>query len=287
MRSNSANNERGSRRGPAGSAGFTILEVLISMAVMIMIAFAIYQATTETYRIRDVLQNEGDFYNGIRMAMDIMQRDVNLIYSPAIMMPPKPMPSGLPGQAPPPPDPATAKDMEAIMSSDLGQTTQFWEGATDSSAVRSSRFIGTDVKMSFISLSHVRIYKDSKESEFAQVAYSYDHDPDKDLPKDMEGTNILVKTENANAFEEDEGKQRKTNHVYPLLHGLKKFKLSYYRKDKDRWESSWDSDKEDFKNLYPDEIKVTIEVHGPTRLFFEGSYIFRPEVPLRGLAVTF
>src|SRR5215213_6023098 len=76
-------------------AGFTLLEVLISISILVFISFGIYQATTNTFRLRDVLMNEGDFYNGIRMASSVVQRDVALIYSPALILPPKPrLPDG-------------------------------------------------------------------------------------------------------------------------------------------------------------------------------------------------
>src|SRR5687768_12421427 len=68
-------------------SGFTIIELLISIALLVIISFSIYQATTETYKLRDVLQDEGEFYNGVRMAMTIMNRDVVLLYSPLNVVP--------------------------------------------------------------------------------------------------------------------------------------------------------------------------------------------------------
>ena len=50
--------------------------------------------------------------------------------------------------------------------------------------------------------------------------------------------------------------------------------------DKIEWGPNWDTDKDEFKNLYPDIVEVSIEVAGPSRLQFEGTYKFRPEIPL-------
>ena len=56
--------------------------------ILSFISLGIYQMTTETYRLRDSLAAEGEFYNSIRMSMDIVQRDVASMYSPIIVAAP-------------------------------------------------------------------------------------------------------------------------------------------------------------------------------------------------------
>lgn len=250
--------------------GLTLIEVLISIVLLVVISLAIYQATTETYRIRDVLVNEGDFYNGIRLSMGVLERDVALIYSPTIMLPDK-APSS-------PTEPPSAPSQDSNPISD-DRSTSFWNAPVDTTGVRPTRLIGTESTLSFISLSHVRMYKDAPESEFTKITYELESDRTGDFDFDSK---VLVKTSSSNAFDEDDAKDefRKT---YPLLPGVTKLRYQYYRKDKERWENSWDSDSQDFKNIYPDMIKVTIEVRGPSRMHFEGTYYFKPEIPLNGL----
>jgi prepilin-type N-terminal cleavage/methylation domain-containing protein len=67
------------------TAGFTLIEVLISIVILTFISLGIYQSTTETFHLREILSNEGDFYNSIRLSMNIMQRDISMIYSPTLM----------------------------------------------------------------------------------------------------------------------------------------------------------------------------------------------------------
>jgi prepilin-type N-terminal cleavage/methylation domain-containing protein len=275
----------------ATASGFTLIEVMISLVILTFISLGIYQATTEAYRIRDVIAAEGEFYSSIRMSMDILRRDVAALYSPVIARAPKKtqqpnLPTagnpaaGLAGQ----PDAVDAngnnpKDMEAINSSDAGRTSAFWLPATDKTALRPSRFVGTERKLSFVAVSHIRIYKDAPESVFAKVTYDIERDED-----DKSGdTNVLVKTESTGVFDDDERRDRKQVHTFKLLHGIKKLRYRYWRKDKDRWETSWDSDKDDYKEKYPDLVEVTFEVTGPERLSFEGVYKLKPEIPLRGM----
>ena len=54
--------------------GFTLLEVLISIVIMAFISLGIYQATTESYKLREELVSDSDFYNEIRLTM-AAQRD--------------------------------------------------------------------------------------------------------------------------------------------------------------------------------------------------------------------
>src|SRR5689334_6717608 len=111
--------------------GFTLLEVLIAMAILAFISFAIYQATFETYKLRDTLSQDGNFYNGIRMSISIMQRDISLIYSPNYIAPqtkPAPAPSSGTDSLPPP---VSSQQMGVYMSDDLGRSYTFWGSALD------------------------------------------------------------------------------------------------------------------------------------------------------------
>ncbi|OFZ53488.1 MAG: hypothetical protein A2428_08015 [Bdellovibrionales bacterium RIFOXYC1_FULL_54_43] len=258
----------------SNQGGFTLMEVLIAMVILVFISIAIYQATVETYRLRDVLSREGDFYNGIRLAMNIVQRDVSLIYSPLLIEPPKP--------AKDPAAPPNAQEMEVLMGGDLNQATQFWGPAVDKTGLRPGHFIGTDSKMSFIAASHIRVYKDAPESELTKIVYEANRDEDR---PEIQDSYVLVKTASPNVYQDDE--KRDTMLVkYPLLRGIKKIRFRYFRRDKGvngSWETSWDSEKEDQKDLYPDKVEITFEVAGPFRLFFEGVYVFRPEIPIYGI----
>lgn len=262
------------------NAGFSLLEVLISIAVLVFISLGLTQTISETFKLRDTLMVEGDFYNGIRLALDVVQRDVAMMYSPSIMLPPKvpktdaagnPLPEG-------PPDPAEAREMQNLLATDAGQTSPFWAPAIDRSGIRPSRFVGTDTKLTFVSASNIRIYRDSLECDFVKITYEI-------LPDNVErdGNQVLTKTESPNVFNDDDRRDREVQRIYPLLRGISQLRYRYYRKDKDAWSTNWDSDKEETRNIYPDIIEVSLEVKGPKSMSFDGKYRFRPEVPLRGM----
>lgn len=264
----------------SSEAGFTLLEVLISIIVLSFISLGIYQATSETYKLREELLNESDFYNTIRLTMSILQRDITLMYSPIVLLPaasPSPTLAGGFQQVPSP----NARPSPSFLQTDpdLAQESDYWGPALDKTGIRPSRFVGSDKKISFISSSHIRLYKDTPESEFAKVSY--------ELVTDEFDPNalMLVKTESIDVFQMEDRKDV-SKRSYPLMHGIKTLKFRFYNKNKDNgtWEPSWDSvDSDEDRNIYPDIVEVNFEVYGPTKLYFNGIYDFKPELPFNGI----
>lgn len=293
------------RRKPSLLAdGFTLVEVMIAIVLLVMISVAIYQATTQTFRYRAKIINEGDFYGGIRLAMGLLDRDVAALFSP-VNLNPKNFPdanasSGGDGSGsvddgftprrgrnsranPAAPDPqaaaAQAQQLDALQKSEQGQTSDYWLGAIDLTAIRPSRFVGTENRLQFVSSSHMRIYRNYPESEYAKIVYELRDEKDSELG---DGAKVLVKIEDPNVFD-DADKKGKSAKIYPLLAGVRKFSFRYYRRDKKAWERTWDTNRDDMKGLYPDIVELTLEVAGLSKLAFKGVYMFKPETPFYGM----
>jgi len=227
------------RKTKLGSEGFTLIEVMIAIVLLVMISVAIYQATTQTFRYRARIINEGDFYGGIRLAMGLIDRDVAALFSPVNFtpnnfkkeptLPADQLPQANPfGTQPKPTDDKAAADaalLDELARSDVGQTNDYWLGATDLTTIRPSRFVGTENRLQFVSSSHMRVYKNTPESEFTKIIYELRDDKDSQV---VEGTKLLVRIENPTVFSEE--KKLQNPKLYPLLPGVKSFKFRYYRK---------------------------------------------------------
>jgi prepilin-type N-terminal cleavage/methylation domain-containing protein len=290
MNSKSPNKSRETPSSIQRQSGFTLLEVLISIVILAFISIGIYEITSDTFRLSDLLANDSDFFSTIRLSMNMIDRDVTMLYTPKNILPASTlklldaevttMTTGQPqAQA------ADAKDQAAIAFGDQFKGTEYWGSIVDKTGIRLSRFIGTETSIKFITAAHVRIYKDARESIFAKVSYGVERvksDGDDPVYKD---TQTLIKTSNPNVYdyEKDDGPAL---HRYPLLQGVKSFKFQYYSKDKDKWFNTWDSESPDTKFIYPDRIKIDIEVIGPQELSFQGTYVFKPEIPFNGIAPT-
>lgn len=267
--------------------GFTLLEVLIAVAIFSMISLGIFVSTRATFKARQIVQVEGDFYNGIRFAMELMNRDVMTMYTATVFMPEKKKKQTTLADNPFP-QPTPTQDPDAIdPNEETARATQFFMPPTSKVGVRPTRFQGSRDKMSFVAASHSRIYKDSKESEFAKIRYELVRDDRKGA---IQSTSILLKTETVNVWDDKDDEKDPTLKRYRLLPGIKSVKFRYCKLPSDSNElkcfDEWDSDREDFKNALPDVVEATIEVLGPERLTFSGVYKFRPEVPHRGLSPT-
>lgn len=282
------------------SAGFTLIEVMITVAILAFISLGIFQAVTSSFKIRDELTQEADFYTGIRLAMGIMNRDVSMIYSPTLLLNQQQTKSSSSSSSDDSNNPDNSSNrgapkfdesqIAASTAADLARSFTFWSAAADKSGLRPSRFIGTESKMTFISDSNFRVYKDSPESEFAKI--TYDVEPDNEPPINgfkVDGSNILVKQSSANVFDNDDLRDREFTHKYTLLRGVVSCRFSYYRWEDNSFKkfTSWDSDKEDFRWQIPDMIQVDIELKGQAGLSFTGFYQFKPELPFHGLNPSF
>lgn len=271
------------------SKGFTLLEVLISIVILAFISLAVFQIMSKTYELRDILLVEGEFHSEIRLSMGILERDITLMYSPLLMLPPKK--SAAQAQPPQQPGGAPAESaVNAITEADRERYFTYWMGIMDDTGLRATRFIGERDRLSFVASSHTRVYKDSRESVFAKVAYELRADEFQEAleadakaqGREPQKTQMLVKLVNTDVFDYEE-ENEKTARTYALLHGVTGLKFRYYHREKDQWQDTWDSAKPEFRNIFPDVIEIQIKVIGPERQNFEGVFKYRPEIPLNGL----
>ena len=265
-------------------SGFTLIEVMISMTLLAFISLAIYQATTSSFTLREKLMGTGDFQNGIRLSIGILDRDFAVLYSPTLMIP-EPTASASPSTSEETGEGGASRVSEDLTSGELGRSTKFWGAAADLTGLRPSRFQGDGTSMSFISASHLRIYRETPETELAAVSYTLEDDR---LPGAIEGTKLLMRTTDPAIYADDLGeRESKTARKYPLIRGVTKIAFKYWHPEKKEWVPSWDSDSSDLKNIYPTMLQITLEVKGPMKTTFDGQWTLRTEMPLRGLATTF
>ncbi|MCM0605379.1 MAG: prepilin-type N-terminal cleavage/methylation domain-containing protein [Xanthomonadaceae bacterium] len=243
--------------------GFSLIEVMISIAILALISIMVTQTTTKSFQLREDLSVEGEFHNGIKLAMNVVERDITHVFSPLMMM-----------------IKAKTGEGQTPFTQSAPNPGPFWGPALDEAGIRNSRFQGQEKKMSFITSSHERVYKDSRESLFAKITYNLEPDPKP--AEGQEGTLALFRTVNTNAFEVD-GDERKTDKTYKILSGIKSGSFKYFQRGKDIWQRSWDTEANEYKNHFPDTVELLLEVVGPRQLSFQGRYHYRLEEPIHGI----
>jgi prepilin-type N-terminal cleavage/methylation domain-containing protein len=261
--------------------GFTLIEILIAMTIMAFISMQIFMALRGSFSRRESFLARNDFHNAITLAIGVIERDFQLLYSPKVMVPDwrkeKQPTEDEPGRE-------GASFLENIPSNEQNASSEFWGDLIDVTGVRHSRLIGQQSSLSFLSAGHLRIYQDAPESIFAKVSYEFQEDP---YPAEgLEGTFVLMKRVNTDVFNMDEDDNDHT-HSYPLLNGITEFQFRYYEKGKETWHNNWDTQSTEFKNIFPDAIEIQLTATGGESLNFEGNYLIRPETGIHGLSRTF
>ena len=262
------------RRNP----GFTLIELIISMTILAFISLGVYQLTANSFEMREKLEAEADFYNTIRTALAQMERDVLMIYTPQVGALPRQLAQAtVPGQ-----QGQGSGQTAGEPPFDPGVSTPFWGPLFNRFGVRPSRLQGEAGKISFISSSHVRLFKDSHETEFAKITYALEDDR---LSRGADGSvpKALVRYEDHDAFTDD-GRPSETNARYVLLVPVVSLKFTFLDGRNDQWQNNWDTDGRDTKNQYPALIKVALEMRlpppAPKDATFEVVQVIKPELAL-------
>ncbi|MEW6056748.1 MAG: type II secretion system protein GspJ [Bdellovibrionota bacterium] len=255
-------------------SAFTLIELLIAMTILSFIALSVYQNTSQSFVLRENIEQEGDFYNAIRVTLDVLGRDISHIYSPKS--------EALPGNLGRSTQPQNANPVIQAINNNLeplAPATPYWGDALNQDGFRPSRFQGEAAKMSFVINSHMRLFKDSPESDFAKIAYALEDDPL--APRNSPGK-ALVKRVDTTVFIEENSVNSETEIKYTLLTNIKSIEFKYLDGEKDTWFARWDTTGIDHKNIFPSVIEVNLEVFLPnsTEHTFKVSQHYRPELVL-------
>ena len=126
-------------QGRNDNHGFTLIEVLISVALISLVMVLIWQTTSQSLSAKKKIETRQEFYHFARIAMDKMTQDLSM----AFLM------SG---------------------NSHLGQQ--------QGSPLMKTVFDGAAEELTFASLSHLRLFQGARESEAAEIGFKIERDPE-------------------------------------------------------------------------------------------------------------
>lgn len=211
--------------------GLTLIEVLISIALLAFISIAISQATIGSFRINNRLGSESADYTALLLSMQTVETDIQQLFT-------------LPLAESAPPD-------------SNEQPSVFWSVKLREDGFRRSHLKGNAEKLTFISNGNRRLEADSPQSDFLKVTW--------EVERNNSGAYTLFRTTDWNVYELDDNTKKKPQRV-AMLSNLASAKFTYYKKENKSWEDQWDTEGPYIKQetRFPELIALDITLPDPT-----------------------
>jgi type II secretion system protein J len=230
------------------SKGFTLIEVLIAIALLSLMSIAIFQVTTRSFDINFRLGKESTDYISVVLTLQNVESDLSQIFTPVFE--------------------PNAKNTPPQMN-----TPEFWSETVRLDGLRRSRLKGTKEKISFITNGNRRVEENSPQSDFLKVVW--------EIERNSEGTYTLYRSTDWDAFSIEQ--TSKPNRI-ALLENLTAASFRYYRIENKTWEDQWDTESPYAKDesRFPQLVSLKIELPDPANSNSQQSWevVIRPNQKL-------
>lgn len=202
-----------SSRERLNKKGFSLLEILIAVAILAVVLMLTYQTSSQTLKTKKRIEAKEMVYHTARITMEKMVNDI----SQAFLV-----------------------------------TTKEHQGDSQGSPLMKTLFKGDESSIHFSALSHLRLFRDSKESEQTEIGYKIERDSGGGDWQNLERREApFIDTK-----PEDGGKW------FPLASQVKELKFEYYDGKQHDWVSSWNSDS-DKKDYLPKAVRIRLTFKHP------------------------
>ncbi len=273
--------------------GFTLLEVMIALFILVMIGTTTSKAVIDAARLKEVLKDETEFYGEFRTSVGFIERDLAQVFNPRWFLAPDHQKldffGGSQTRTTGQEDPIPKLGVDEIVRRTRGtasQTFEFWGPVLDASGIRASRFQGKEDRFSFISASHARIYQMKKESIYSKIRYEVVRAGSSSGDK-TSGLLVLNKVENTRPFELEEPREGNYVQTYMILGNIKKIRFSYHKAGEKDGKPDWDSETADRPGSFPASVEMEVTLVGPKERVLEERVRFNLETPNELLPKTY
>jgi prepilin-type N-terminal cleavage/methylation domain-containing protein len=279
--------------------GFTLLEVMISLFILVMIGTTTSKAVIDAARLKEILKDETEFYGEFRTSTGFIERDLAQVFNPRWFLPPDHQKLDFFGgsqvrltdQA----DPIPKIGVDEIVRRTRGtasQSFEYWGPVLDASGIRASRFQGKEDRFSFVAASHARIYQMKKESIYSKIRYEVVRQgPNPNLTKEENdkaaGLLSLNKIENTRPFELEEPREAPHLQSYLILSNIKKIRFTYFKAGDKDGKPDWDSETAEPPGSFPATVQMEVTLIGPKDRILEERVRFNLETPNELLPKTY
>ncbi len=229
------------RRIPSSQAGFTLVEVMVAVSLLVSISAMCWVAMSQIFSARAYFEQRNERSQIIRNAMNRITRD----FAGAYIAGPQHGGEELPGEER---DPTTLSE-EELRRMAFVEPVQFG-------------MIGTDDKVSFTTFAHGRKQFDERSSFHAEVGYELRSIRDEDTGDLVQS---LVRREDTTL----DDRLERGGTIFTILPDVEEFRIEYWDSGKvrvgtqeeiaeGRWTSDWDTTRTEYAGRMPQRVRITI-----------------------------
>lgn len=211
--------------------GFTLIEVMVAIALMAIIMTLIWSSTSQSLRAKERVEGRDMVFHSGGTALRKISEDLVMAFLAGTV----------------------SKPTGFQMAQSGGQ------GASSPAAVEPFKtfFMGKDEseadELAFTSLSHQRLFKNAKESDQCKVAYQV-------VPGEDDSTRMdLVRREDPWL---DSTTEVKADPIV-LVEGIRSFNVEYYEIKKAEWVKNWNTEQQEWQGRLPTAVRVSISFADP------------------------
>jgi general secretion pathway protein J len=197
-----------------------MVEVLLAMSILVMITTLVWSSLSNTIRSRETAEAVQARYHVVNLTMNRLAKEISHAYL----------------------------------------SCNYDQAATEPRT--RTVFIGEDEgdidTLTFTSTGHLRLYRNSRESDQAVVSFYGENAPRGEGKRIVRRESPLIRNKDDN-LDKDKGQK------LVLTEGVEKLNLEYWDTEKQDWVDEWDSTAVERRDKLPDRVKITLKMTGRSR----------------------
>jgi prepilin-type N-terminal cleavage/methylation domain-containing protein len=243
------------------AGGFTLIELLLAIAIVAVLAGALFQMIAAAFKVKSTAENAMDPVSRAGITMDFLSRDFASALMPAGDVTTQ-APSGTTTATPPQPFPLEFQGID--QNSGTGDADDVWfYAATDTPMIpyggptqiqnggNTAGAVGGMMSSNFGKGNAGGLAgNEALNSDIRRVEY---------LVEQIDGDNCLVRRVTSNLLPDIEPDPDEEMEV--LCRGVRSFNVEYF--DGTDWQTSWDSTATTPANMIPIAVRITLELYLP------------------------
>jgi prepilin-type N-terminal cleavage/methylation domain-containing protein len=245
-------------------SAFSLLEILVSIAIFALLAFATYEITNQSVEVSTTRSRSAYVMNQYRNLMNLIAQDIRSAFLPLneanlysdsdtwknIDLRAMDRAGFFYSSGTPPSlfyDPSLIEGSEENNNREPLRESEFYTGRKTALGSVIPRFQGDGQVLSFIGSNHRRMQRGERVSHFSKIFYFYD-------PSNQSFNRI----EDTDAFRLEGSSEDVKD--WPILENVTALQIRYYDWVQERWYNTWDSNSAQTKDRYPLMVEIQFEV---------------------------